>query len=239
MRDVLFVTGCQRSGTTILTEALMRSPEVYDYRDRIDSELHGALILSGLMKFERHDKRLCFQTTYLNERYKEYFVYENKYKMIYLLRNPWSVVYSMCYNWRPRFKLRNFALNELFYYCGSDLLDKNEKKLFKTFGTIAFSSMRKACLSYVAKTKQLFEIKSNLNDNCMVMDYDDLVSKVQILLPQVYSFFNLEYDENYLSILHKNSSGKRNLLTSQQTEFISNMCQEIYENGKALIDLKC
>ncbi len=96
-KDPILVSGCQRSGTTIIANVILNHTEVLDYRRGGDSELEGALILSGHTKFEA-GKRVCFQTTYLNERVQEYFKYKGLFKLVFVIRNPYSVVYSMCYH---------------------------------------------------------------------------------------------------------------------------------------------
>ena len=96
-KNPVLVAGCQRSGTTILSRVITQSDGMVNYPSRPDDELDAALILSGVEEHESRG-RYCFQTTYLNECYTEYFRDEYDYKLIWVLRNPFSVVYSMKYN---------------------------------------------------------------------------------------------------------------------------------------------
>ena len=101
----VLVTGCQRSGTTILSRIIAQSEGMTNYFRDIDDELEAALILSGYKQLPPTG-RYCFQTTYLNENYYEYFNIGESHKIIWVLRNPYSVICSMLHNWR------NYALNE-------------------------------------------------------------------------------------------------------------------------------
>ena len=73
--EPVLVTGCQRSGTTLLSQILRHSEGFVNFQTRKDDELDAALILCGREKFYG-DGRYCFQTTYVNECYHEYFKYK-------------------------------------------------------------------------------------------------------------------------------------------------------------------
>ena len=62
----ILVTGCQRSGTTVLSIVINSSEGITRYVKESDLELAGALILPGLKAHEPKG-RYCFQTTYVNE----------------------------------------------------------------------------------------------------------------------------------------------------------------------------
>ena len=127
-RDAILVAGCQRSGTTMLSSIILKSHGIVDYTvENVDDELMGALILCGIVEHCQAG-RYCFQTTYLDECYKEYFEEKYDFKLIWIIRNPYSVVYSMVYNWSRR------ALNDLFRRCGSQLLCSTDLLRYKVLG---------------------------------------------------------------------------------------------------------
>ena len=119
----ILVSGCQRSGTTMLTRLITKSDDVARFSSLKDDELEGALILSGL-KSESQPKRHCFQTTYLNECYEQYFSVNDSFKLIWVIRNPYSTVYSLVHHWK------RFALNELFQSCGVQMLTQKEEDVY-------------------------------------------------------------------------------------------------------------
>jgi hypothetical protein len=148
-----------------------------------DDELDAALILSGTVAHTPHG-RYCFQTTYLNEKYTEYFEHDNGHKLIWVLRNPYSVIYSMKYNWR------SWALNELFEACGVQFLDERLTRNYQRFGVIGVPKIVRACLSYKGKTGQIIEIAERLgNERVQVIDYNELIQKKRNTSGKSVSFF--------------------------------------------------
>src|SRR3989304_2398887 len=115
LHGAILVAGCQRSGTTALSRLITGSDGMVDFQFGADDELDAALILSGWGPHPPRQGRYCFQTTYLNNSYPEYFEHRD-YKLIWVLRNPASVVYSMLYNWKT------VALNRLFRHCAAALI---------------------------------------------------------------------------------------------------------------------
>ena len=83
------MTGCQRSGTTALTELIQSSDRVRSIDCFDDSELEGALILSGRKRVD-YQGRWCFQTTFVNFSIEEYLAHRGSYKLIFVVRNPFS-----------------------------------------------------------------------------------------------------------------------------------------------------
>ena len=138
--NAILVAGCQRSGTTVVTRILREAIEMPHLTFTKDDELDAALILIGAIAFET-DSRCCFQTTYVNDHFLEYFEHDN-YRLIWVIRRPEAVVRSMLFNWRRG------ALNRLFRACGRHALNDKGSKRFKRFGTYGFSRAEMACLSY-------------------------------------------------------------------------------------------
>lgn len=233
-RNSILVAGCQRSGATILTNIILQHPEIFDYRREGDSELEGALILADHMPLANMDKRFCLQTTYLNENYPEYYNYPGVFKLIFIVRNPYSVVYSMCYHWKRKTQLTNFALNELFKACGAELLGVREKKKFNLFGNIAISSLKKACFSYVAKTSQIFDIKEKLRNAVTIIDYDDLVSRKDLVLPYLFDFIELSYSSQYADLIHAKGIKRAGKLKKNEKIVIQQTCWSTYEKARRL-----
>jgi hypothetical protein len=224
----ILVAGCQRSGTTALSRLITESSGMTKFSFGKDDELDAALILSGQVKY-KNQGRHCFQTTYLNNNYCEYFEHQN-YKLIWVLRNPYSVVYSMLNNWKLA------ALNRLFKDCGVALLSQKETVRFKNFGTLSISKVRRACFSYAAKTSQTFDLKRKFDgDRLIIIDYDELVQKKEHLLPKVYFFLGLDYRPEYANKLNKKSLIKAKKLSDKQAREVDKICLETYQNARKLI----
>jgi hypothetical protein len=225
----ILVTGCQRSGTTILSRIIMDSEQMTHYKSGFDDELDGALILSGFAVPVRVFGRFCFQTTYLNANYHEYFAHPNGHKIIWLLRNPFAVISSMLRNWQPA------TLGRLFDSCGSVFLSDAEKKQYKRFGLWMVARLRQACLSYKGTILQLFELHARFDqDRLLIVSYEDLVHKKGIL-PEIYDFIDLEYKEKYSYRLQTQSFYRHKFLPHRAAATIEKVCIPVYNEALKLI----
>jgi len=226
--DAILVAGCQRSGTTILARLLTQSEGMVNYWFGRDDELDAALILSGQEKHEPRG-RYCFQTTYLNNCVEEYFSHE-QYKLIWVLRNPYSVVYSMLHNWRRA------ALNRLFRSCGATSLGNAERRQYELFGTLGISRIRKACLSYNVRVSQVFELKKRLTeDQLIVLDYQDLVERKEQVLPGIYDFTGLEFQNSYLAKIKSTSLGKSSRQPQAEARAVEAHCMPVYVKARSVL----
>ena len=158
--------------------------------------------------------------------YQEYFEHQKGHKVIWVLRNPYSVVYSMMNNWG------RFAFNELFDACGVSLLNQENFKMYSKFGKFVIPKTKRACLSYVGKVSQLFNLEKELNKGSFkIIEYDNLVRNSSVILPEIYSFIHLEYKEEYSSKLHMKSLNKAQKLSKKQKELIDELCIPTYNNA--------
>jgi hypothetical protein len=222
--DPILVAGCQRSGTTALARLLKRADGVVDHSFGHDDELDGALLLAGHVS-RPTDGRHCFQTTYLNDRFGEYFTHRG-YKLIWMLREPRSVVYSMLNNWRRG------ALNRLFDACGAEVLAQRQPPPSLIGAWPGPSRLAKACASYVAKTAQTFTLAERLGDRMAVVDYDELVADKHVLLPKLTAFVGVRDDASLAAALHDRSVNKRSLLNARDAEYVDRFCLDVYERAR-------
>jgi len=222
----VMVTGCQRSGTTMLTRLITQSDGMVNYWFGTDDELDAALILSGYVEHQPQG-RYCFQTTFINRRFHEYFEHDRNHKVVFMLRNPLSVIYSMLYNWREN------ALNRLFNFCGIDQLTGSHKLLYNFFGAGGVSKLHRACFAFIGKVSQLYTLRETMNSaQLMVIDYNDLVMNKDVLLPRVYDFIKLSYRKEYADKILSKSVKKIESLSTYEHKTISQLCMPIYTDLK-------
>jgi hypothetical protein len=226
----ILVTGCQRSGTTMLARLITGSDGMVNYWFGRDDELDAALILAG-----RHPEtprgRYCFQTTYLNECMPEYFEHSG-HSIVWVLRNPHSVVYSMLHNWR------RFALNELFEACGAEYLKPAERKWYDRLGVIGVSSLKRACYSYVGKVGQLARLADAAQPNQLIaLDYDDLVRNKEAMLPRLYQQIGLSYEPAYAEAIRGGSVDKASKLREAERQLIDEICLPAFVDAKRYLTL--
>jgi hypothetical protein len=227
--NCILVAGCQRSGTTALSRLFTSSDAMVNFQFGHDDELDAAQILSGWTSYPTQG-RLCFQTTYLNDSYPEYFEHKN-YKLVWVLRNPYSVVYSMLNNWKIG------ALNRLFRHCGHKLLTEKEVRKYKALGVWSVSNLRKACLSYNAKISQTGVLKDKLGySRIKVVDYDDLIKNKAQILPKIYDFLDLKFHESCLTKLHAESISKADKFSKKESSIIESDCVPYYMKSRKYLN---
>jgi hypothetical protein len=223
--DSVLVAGCQRSGTTAVTRLFKRADGIADSGFGYDDELDGALLLAGYVdRFS--NGRHCFQTTYLNDRFFEYFDHDG-FRLVWMLREPRSVVYSMLHNWRRG------ALNRLFEACGEQHLNADRRRSLRS-EWIGPSRLEKACASYVAKTRQTRALRERLGDRMAIVDYDDLVSHKDVLFPQLCEFASIPYDPDIVRQLHGKSLRKSDRMSDREAEYAEELCRPAYREALAL-----
>jgi hypothetical protein len=231
-QDSILVTGCQRSGGTMLSRVFTNSEGMTNYWFGKDDELDAALILSGRVPHVIHG-RYCFQTTYLNERYDEYFDHLQAYRMIWCLRNPHSVVYSMVHNWK------NFALNELFLTCGYGFMNYEDRVRFQRFGLWGIPRIRRGAYAYAGKVSQLFALQAAIPQGILnVVEYDDLVMNKAIVLPRLHERLSVKFRTGDADSISERSLGKREKLSSDERKVVDIQCADIFERARLLSNVR-
>jgi hypothetical protein len=226
--DPVLVAGCQRSGTTIVTRILREALEMPPLDITKDDELDAALILCGAAGFST-ESRCCFQTTYLNDHLREYFDHDN-YRLIWVIRRPEAVVRSMLLNWRRG------ALKRLFRACGKHALDNKRLARLNRYGTIGFKRLEMACLSYNVKTAQVHELAASLGpDRLHLVDYDDLIDKSEVLLPEIFSFASIPDSDSFLDRLQKPNRPRGGQLGESARNKIVETCDAEYKRAIELL----
>ncbi len=218
----ILVAGCQRSGTTLVTRLINRCEGMVDFRFGRDDELDAAQILCGYKPHTPSSGRYCFQTTYLNERYREYLESTAKFQLIWVIRKPSSVVYSLLYNWS------DFALEELFETVGRQAIPDSAT-------TQGLTRLLKACYCYNGKQSQLFELHRVLQpERLMVIDYDRLMTESRLVVEALCEFISLPFSEGLVDMLDPSSLQKADRLSTAEQAIVARICLPTYERAVML-----
>jgi hypothetical protein len=213
----------------MLTRIIARSSGFRGLALTRDDELDAALALCGEIDLPLN-QRYCFQTTYLNERYNEYAMMDDSHRLVWVLRNPRSVVYSMVNNWR------RFALNELYEACGSTLASTRRERNTQWPWPFGPTRLEMACLSYIAKTSQILEIRKLIpTQQLLVIDYDALVDSPHEWLTRIFAFIDEPYDPVYAQQVSPSSKEKASRLSRKANAFIVNKTEQAYYDCLALV----
>ena len=226
--DPILVSGCQRSGGTMLAFALSRHRDIVDFKWFRDAELHAGLILAGVER-DIPKGRWVFQTTYLNECYPEYLAQDKPFKLVWLVRNPYSVVYSMIGNWS------RFALNEMFDACGAEHLTGVYRERYERWGRIGVRNITRACASYVAKVEQMIHLRAHLPEESMyIVEYEQLVQDRERELAGICEFAGLDWDPDIAESINTNSLDKASRLSRTERHQTAELCGAAYDRARAL-----
>ncbi|MEW6233120.1 MAG: sulfotransferase domain-containing protein [Chloroflexota bacterium] len=225
--SAILVTGCQRSGTTMLARLVTSSAGMTNYWSGLDDELDAALILAGLEE-PAATGRYCFQTTYLNECYQEYLEAPASVRILWVLRDPASVVNSMLHNWRPS------ALRELAAACRRQPPPK-ARNLPDLPVVRAQGRLGQACLAYIGKTAQLWMLAECLPRPMLaVIDYDELIRDKGRLLPEIYRFIGLPFRPEYGAAIRPPSARRALILDADARQLVGESCLPLYQAARRL-----
>ena len=223
--DSVLVAGTHRSGTSALSYLLKRADGIADHCFGADDELDGALLLAGYVA-RLADGRHCFQTTYLNDRYTEYFEHDN-FRLIWMLREPRSIVHSLLQSWKRSGPNRSFDARD------AKVLDPKARRTH-VGSQGGCSRLDRACASYVAKTEQTFALRERLGARMAIVDYDDLVAHRDVLLPQLCEFAEIPYDRDLTRQLHGKRARNGVRLAPWEARHVDDLCDEVYRKARSL-----
>jgi len=229
-RNPVLVSGCQRSGTTMLSRVISQAKGISNPWTMVDHELETANALCGAIPLKA-GARFCFQTTYLNDRLPEYFEHDN-YQLIWVLRNPFSVVHSMLTHWKRS------SLNRLFRAVGH--LEMNEPQMLRyhRFGAYGLSRVEKACLSYNAKVKQIHVLRQVLPESrLLLVDYDGLVADRDFLFPKLFRFLELDYTADLCSSVRSDSRARAAGQRDSVARTVQQVCGPVFEEAYAQVQI--
>jgi hypothetical protein len=215
--DALLIAGCDWSATTAITRLFKRLSPFADSSWGHDDELDGALLLAGRRE-RRAIGRTCFQTTYLRDRYREYFTHDD-FKLVWIVREPRATVRSMLAS------------------RGRALPPRNVLGLAgKSAGGQGASRLEKACAAYLASIRQTTELKERLGERVAVIDYDELAADRNRLLPALCRFAGVACDADVLRHLH-GKSVRKGSLASFEAAIVDQLALPAYRRARAAATL--
>ena len=215
--DALLVAGCDWAATTAIARLFKRLSCFADSSWGHDDELDGALLLAG--RRERlATGRPCFQTTYLRERYREYFEHDG-FKLVWVVREPRAAVSSLLANRERALPPRN-ALG----LSG------------KSTGGQAASRLERTCAAYVASIRQTVELRERLGERVAVVDYDELAADRNRLLPALCRFASVSCNASLLRHLH-GKSVRKGVLANFEATIVDQLALPAYRRARCATTL--
>jgi hypothetical protein len=215
--DALLIAGCDWSAATAVTRLFKRLPCFADSSWGHDDELDGALLLAG-QRARAPGGRHCFQTTYVRERYTEYFDHQ-RFKLVWIVREPRAAVRSLLES-RDRALPQRTALG----LSGKSPLGQGASRL------------EKACAAYLASIRQTLELKERLGERVAVVDYDELAADRSRLLPALCRFAAVGCDAYVLRHLH-GKSVRKGVLASWEAAIVDQLAMPAYRRARSAATL--
>ena len=218
--DALLVAGCAWSGDTAIARLVKRTDGIADHGFGHDDELDGALLLAGHV--DRFDaRRHCFQTTYLGDRFDEYFEHDD-FRLIWILREPSTVICAMFNSWKRA------ALDRLLPAGGGPPYPESGARA----PLAGASRLDKACAAYVENVARTAEIATRLGSRAVIVDYDELAAGRARLLPKLCALAGLEFDRHLLSHLHGKSVHKGHTLAAWEAARVEELAASAYRHAR-------
>lgn len=214
----LLISGCDWSAATAVTRLFKRIPTFADSSWGYDDELDGALLLAG-WRPRSAGGRHCFQTTYVRERYREYFEHEG-FRLVWIVREPRAAVRSLLTS-----RDHTLPARAVLGLSG------------KSAGGQGISRLEKACAAYVASMGQTLEIKERLGSRVAIVDYDELAADRDRLLPALCRFASVGCDASVLRHLHGKSVRKSTLLPWEQA-IVDEVALPAYRRARSAATLR-
>lgn len=210
--DALLIAGCDWSATTAITRLFQRLPCFAASSWGHDDELDGALLLAGL-QHRPLDGRPCFQTSYIRDRYHEYFEHDD-FRLVWIVREPHAAVHSLLGDQQRTLPRRaTLGLTP------------------KSAGGQVTSRLEKACATYVASIEQTLELKQRLGDRVAVVDYDELAADRARLLPALCRFASVGCESELLRHLH-GKSVRKGTLAAWETQIVDALALPAYRRAR-------
>lgn len=215
--ESLLIAGCDWAATTAVTRLFKRLPCFAVSSWGHDDELDGALLLAGRSE-RRATGRHCFQTTYVREHYREYFTHD-RFKLVWIVREPRAAVCSLLAS-----RERALPARTVLGLAG------------KSAGGQGASRLEKACAAYVATIRQTIELKERLGDRVAIIDYDELASERNRLLPALCRFAAVDCDAHLLRHLH-GKSVRKGALASFEAAIVDQLALPAYRRARSAATL--
>ena len=213
----LLIAGCDWYATTAITRLFKRLPCFADTSWGHDDELDGALLLGGQRELQTNG-RYCFQTSYVRERYREYFTHDD-FKLVWIIRQPRAAVCSLLAN-RERALPQRTVLG----------------LTAKSPAGQAISRLEKACAAYLASIRQTSELKERLGARVAIVDYDELAADRNRLLPPLCRFASVGCDAHVLRHLH-GKSVRKGSLASFEAAIVDELALPAYRRARSAATL--
>ncbi|MEE9608294.1 MAG: sulfotransferase [Myxococcota bacterium] len=204
--SILWVVGCQRSGTTMLLDVLDESPDSWVYHEH-NRRAFRNWRLRPLPVRERLVRRararwLVFKPLFDSQNVDQLFAEHPSSKTIWVLRRYRDVVESSVRKWGARLQLaiRRLATEEDCDHWMADRMSRSRRKLLKDLYHDEMSVHTAAALRWYLRNEIYFDLDlPNRRARALLVRYEDLVENPPRAFASVFAFLDLDFHESYVA----------------------------------------
>lgn len=236
-RQILFIIGSQRSGTTLMTNIFERdiNAKVYGEFSALSSLDKGNIRLNPLDQVETELKRnrapfIILKPLVETQNTLYLLEYFHNSKAVWMFRDYKDVASSYLKHWGTNNGIRNLRPlvngeeNNWRSENRSDSLKMTVKKLFSE----DMPPFDAAALFWYVRNTLFFDLNLMDNPDVMMCRYEDLVISPSEIVKTVYSFCNIPYPgDNIVSDVHAKSISKGK--TIHLSPEIDKLCSELLD----------
>jgi hypothetical protein len=230
-KDVAFICGCQRAGTTVLLHLLEQSPEAFIYGEGEKPAFRGMRLADDATVnriIRRNPARVVVIKPLCDSQWADRLLAEyERSRMIWAYRHFDDQVNSSV----RKFSGAAVRMNKIKArdYEGLDwrverLSDETLRLIDKHIHP-DISLVNAAALSWYIRTNLYFELRLEENAQCQLLKYEDVVLQPAQTASRLFEFLGLPFVPRYVEILHSESVSK-NLKPDIEPE-IRSLCEEL------------
>jgi hypothetical protein len=218
-KTILFIVGCQRSGTTLLTEIFERDfdTRVYGEFSKLSSKSSIDKIRLKplhLVKCEIEKNRAPFiilKPLVETQNLPNLLGYFHNSKALWVFRDYRDVTLSNLSRWgfkRGIKDLRPIVENQAQNW-RSENVSHETREVIRKFFSEDMNPYDAAALFWFARNRLFFELNLSIHSNVMMCKYEDLVENPRDIMKAIYRFVGIPYpSDRVFAHVHSNSKGR-------------------------------
>lgn len=233
-KKVLFIIGCQRSGTTMLDQILKCSPQINAYgEDHVAFDQKYRLLPNGNIYYLiHHSKRLIVEFKPLNDtqHIDQLLKTHPNSKAIWIYRNFLDVSNSMVKKWGAT------QIRHLHQIAADQYTDRGSKAMGERISPINkelaaylngqdLSEFEAAAFIWLIRNSIYFEQELFGNPRVLLCKYEDLVTDPVYHFNKIFNFLGAGFSADYVANVRTTSIGKHE--KPQIREDLTSFCEAL------------
>ena len=230
----LFIVGCQRSGTNMVTKVLDKSPLVTLYNEDNETAFCNFRIRSEQTIRQLVDEANCqwvvFKPLCDSQHIDTFLRTHQDAKALWIFRDYRDSTNSAAKHWgRGQIALiRNLATREDWDHWLVERLPGERRDAMKKLYDERISPHTAAAIKWYLRNEIFFDNQlENQTERVLLCRYESLVQEPDLYLAQLFRFLDLPLESSYYQHVYKSSVGKRQFPDIDRT--VQELCNSMLE----------